>query len=73
MNTINQCRGCQAGWPTEEHSPWPPNWQVDKTKTITFHTVVGGYKGERCVCTKRLYEVTTTDEHDILPTTTDKS
>ena len=56
MTNSNQCQGCQAGWPTEEHRPWPPSWQVDKTKTITFHVVVGGYEGEKCVCTKSKYE-----------------
>ena len=47
----NQCQGCQAGWPTEEHKPWPKG-----SKPIIFHKVVGGYKNEKCVCTKRDYE-----------------
>lgn len=55
MNPTNQCQGCQAGWPIEQHKPWPPNWQPDTIKTIAFHIVVGGYEGEKCLCTKHLY------------------
>ena len=39
-NTVNQCQGCQAGWPLERG----------------MHIVRGGYPGERCLCTKKDYE-----------------
>lgn len=47
---LNQCQGCQAGWPIEKHFPWPKG-----SKPMLFHRVVGGYRGERSVCTKREY------------------
>lgn len=47
----NQCQGCQAGWPTVEHKPWP-KW----TPVMIFHIVKGGYKGERVMCTKDRYK-----------------
>ncbi len=48
---INQCQGCQAGWPAEIHKPWPKG-----SKTIAFHNVIGGYKGEKVLCTKDRYK-----------------
>ena len=47
----NQCQGCQAGWPTTNHNPWPKG-----SKVFVFHEVVGGYKGEKVLCTKDRYE-----------------
>ncbi len=47
---INQCQGCQAGWPTEKHKPWPVG-----SKPMEFHLVEGGYKGEKVFCTKERY------------------
>ena len=46
----NQCQGCQAGWPIEQHKPWPKG-----SKSISFHYVQGGYKNEQVVCTKDRY------------------
>lgn len=48
---INQCQGCQAGWPAKKHKPWP-----EGSKQMTFHKVVGGYKGELVFCTKDKYK-----------------
>lgn len=48
---MNQCQGCQAGWPTKKHKPWPKG-----SKAITFHEVPGGYPGEMAVCTRDRYE-----------------
>lgn len=50
-NSVNQCQGCQAGWPLIEHKPWPKG-----SKTMYFHLVVGGYKNERAFCSKARYE-----------------
>ena len=47
---INQCQGCQAGWPIEKHAPWPKG-----SKSMNFHSVVGGYDGEKLFCTKHRY------------------
>ena len=51
MSNNNQCQGCQAGWPIEEHNPWPKN-----SKPMKFHLVVGGYKDEKSFCTKKDYD-----------------
>lgn len=48
---MNQCQGCQAGWPIKTDKPWPKG-----SKTMTFHEVIGGYKGEIVLCTKDRYE-----------------
>jgi len=53
----NQCQGCQAGWKTEAHNPWPKG-----SKPMVFHFVEGGYKGERVICTKDKYRTTRTSE-----------
>ncbi len=39
---MNQCMGCQAGWPL--------------TPTRDRHAVVGGYPGEGVACTRARYE-----------------
>ena len=49
----NQCQGCQAGWKTEAHNPWPKG-----SKSMVFHFVEGGYKGEQVICTKDKYRTT---------------
>lgn len=44
MKSSNQCQGCQAGWPA-----------VDVGVGVMLHTVVGGYQGEKVLCTKDNY------------------
>lgn len=69
MNTVNQCQGCQAGWPIITRT-FPFGRHVE------FHVVIGGYDGERCSCTKHLYEsdseVIQANEPTILSNTTTK-
>jgi hypothetical protein len=50
MSKQNQCQGCQSQWPVEDHSPWPKG-----SKTMSFHLVPDGYKGEKAMCTKDRY------------------
>jgi hypothetical protein len=49
---INQCQGCQAGWPLKLREPLleglPPRWS---------HEVIGGYEFETCACTAEDYMV----------------
>jgi hypothetical protein len=43
---MNQCQGCQAGWPIVEV----------KMFNRVMHEVVGGYPNEKVVCTKKDYK-----------------
>ena len=54
---MNQCQGCQAGWPIEYHKLWPKG-----IESIPFHYVKGGYKNEKIICTKDRYKVAKEDE-----------
>lgn len=40
---MNQCQGCQRGWPTVQ------------TQLGKMHRVNGGYQGELCACSAHLY------------------
>ena len=51
MKRVNQCQGCQAGWELEPHNPWPKG-----SKKMAFHSVKGGYEGEKIFCTKDRYD-----------------
>jgi hypothetical protein len=46
---MNQCMGCQSGWPLKWHAVGAP----------AYHCVVGGYPGERVACTKEKYDIST--------------
>ena len=48
---MNQCQGCQAGWPTKEHKPWPK-----ASKAMVFHLVQGRHEGAMVMCTKDRYK-----------------
>jgi hypothetical protein len=45
---MNQCMGCQAGWPTH----------TNKYGRHVVHRVIGGYEHEIVSCTKERYEDT---------------
>lgn len=49
-NEVNQCQGCQAGWPIEESK-----LRVQGANKFPVHAVKGGYKGEKVICTKSRY------------------
>jgi len=55
MSTINQCQGCQAGWPTEIKTFKHKIDGETTTLFVTQHIVKGGYKGERIICDKDRY------------------
>ncbi len=50
---MNQCQGCQAGWPKEKFKPWTKG-----SKPFFLHSVIGGYEGEKIMCTEYKYQLT---------------
>lgn len=55
---MNQCMGCQAGWPRR----WVGARRRDKADGHHVHAVVGGYPHEIVGCTRDRYEATAVQE-----------